>query len=133
MCDRHPRLQTVFAEGGINWGPGALQDAELTYGAHRGIYDIIPKHRPSHYWRHNMYATFQTDAVGLKLLEDIGADRVMWAQDYPHGEGTFGYSASAMRQIVNATTEAQARMILGDTEIGSASCRERVGPYVEIT
>src|SRR3546814_5357793 len=80
ILDRHPRLQIVFAEGGINWVPGALQDEELTYGAHRGIYDIIPKHRPSHYWRHNMYETFQTDADGLKLLEDIGSEPVKWVQ-----------------------------------------------------
>jgi predicted TIM-barrel fold metal-dependent hydrolase len=115
ILDRHPNLRIVFAEGGINWVPGALQDAELTYGAHRKIYDIVPKYRPSHYWSTNMYATFQTDIVGLKLLGDIGADRVMWAQDYPHGEGTFGYTAAAMREIINVTTEQEARMVLGGT------------------
>lgn len=115
ILDRHPELQVVFAEGGINWVPGAIQDAELTFGAHREIYDIIPRHRPGHYWHHNMYATFQTDAVGLKLLDDIGADRVMWAQDYPHGEGTFGYTANAMQDVIGATTEQGARLILGDT------------------
>jgi predicted TIM-barrel fold metal-dependent hydrolase len=115
ILDRHPHLQIVFAEGGINWVAGALQDAELTYGAHKEIFDIIPKYEPRHYWRNNMYATFQTDRIGLQLLGSIGADRVMWAQDYPHGEGTFGYTDEAMHQIVNATTEKEARMILGDT------------------
>jgi predicted TIM-barrel fold metal-dependent hydrolase len=115
ILDRHPALQIVFAEGGINWVPGALQDAELTFGAHREIFDIVPKHRPSHYWRENLYATFQTDAIGLALLDHIGADRVMWAQDYPHGEGTFGYTAEALRAVIEATSEENARLILGDT------------------
>jgi len=115
ILDRHPELRIVFAEGGINWVPGALQDAELTYGAHREIYDIVPKHRPEHYWRTNMYATFQTDPIGFRLLDAIGADRVMWAQDYPHGEGTFGYTAEAMREVLNATTPKEAKTILGDT------------------
>jgi predicted TIM-barrel fold metal-dependent hydrolase len=115
ILDRNPRLKIVFAEGGINWVAGALQDAELTYGAHREIYDIVPKHRPSDYWHENMYATFQTDPAGLRLLDQIGADRVMWAQDYPHGEGTFGYTAEAMQQVAGATTAPQTRMILGDT------------------
>jgi predicted TIM-barrel fold metal-dependent hydrolase len=75
----------------------------------------MPKHRPSWYWRHHCYATFQTDPVGLSLLDRIGADRVMWAQDYPHSEGTFGFSATAMREVLDATTEAEARLILGDT------------------
>jgi predicted TIM-barrel fold metal-dependent hydrolase len=115
ILDRHPSLRIVFAEGGINWVPGALQDAELTYGAHREIFDIVPKRRPTDYWHENLYATFQTDAIGLSLLDRIGADRVMWAQDYPHGEGTFGYTAGALRQIVEATSDADARLILGET------------------
>lgn len=115
ILDRHPSLRIVFAEGGINWVPGALQDAELTYGAHREVFDIVPQHRPSHYWHHNMYATFQTDTVGLRLLDFIGADRIMWAQDYPHGEGTFGYTADALGEVVEATDEAGSRLILGDT------------------
>ncbi len=115
ILDRNPGLRIVFAEGGINWVAGALQDAELTYGTHREIYDIVPRHRPAHYWYNNMYATFQTDLVGLRLLDIIGADRVMWAQDYPHGEGTFGYTAGAVRQVIDAMPEAAARMILGGT------------------
>lgn len=115
VFDRFPRLQVVFAEGGINWVAGALQDCELTYGAHRELFSWDMKHRPSHYWHRNMYATFQTDAVGLRLLDKLGADRVMWAQDYPHSEGTFGYTADAVRQVLDAATEAEARLILGDT------------------
>lgn len=115
ILDRHPRLKIVFAEGGINWIAGALQDAELTYDVHRALFDPMPLHRPSHYWHNNCYATFQTDAVGLKLLDMIGADRVMWAQDYPHSEGTFGYTAKALNEVLQATSEAQARMILGGT------------------
>ena len=115
ILDRHRSLQIVFAEGGINWVPGALQDAELTFGAHREIFDIVPKHRPTDYWHENLYATFQTDALGLGLLDQIGADRVMRAQDYPHGEGTFGYTADALRAVLAATSEDKARLILGDT------------------
>jgi predicted TIM-barrel fold metal-dependent hydrolase len=115
ILDRFPKLRIVFAEGGINWVAGALQDAELTYGAHREIYDWQPKHNPSYYWHNNCYATFQTDKIGLKLLDYIGVDRIMWAQDYPHSEGTFGYTADALQEVLDATTEADACKILGGT------------------
>jgi predicted TIM-barrel fold metal-dependent hydrolase len=115
ILDRHPTLRIVFAEGGINWVAGALQDAELTYGAHLELYDWKPKHRPSHYWYHHCYATFQTDSIGLKLIEQIGADRIMWAQDYPHSEGTFGYTADAVREIIDTVNTDDARRILGGT------------------
>jgi predicted TIM-barrel fold metal-dependent hydrolase len=117
ILDRHPKLQIVFAEGGINWVAGALQDAELTYGAHREIFDWELKHRPSHYWHTNMFATFQTDVVGLRLLDFIGADRVMWAQDYPHSEGTFGFTANAIQEILDVTSADDARKILGGTAL----------------
>lgn len=117
VFDRFPKLQVVFAEGGINWVAGALQDCELTYGAHRELFSWDMKHRPSHYWHHNMYATFQTDAVGLRLLDRLGADRVMWAQDYPHSEGTFGYTAGALHEVLAATSEAEARLILSENAL----------------
>jgi predicted TIM-barrel fold metal-dependent hydrolase len=107
----------VFAEGGINWIAGALQDAELTYGAHRELFGWEMKHRPSYYWQNNMYATFQTDTIGLKLLDYLGADRVMWGQDYPHSEGTFGYTANAINEIVDLTSEADARKILSENAL----------------
>jgi predicted TIM-barrel fold metal-dependent hydrolase len=115
VLDRYPRLRIVFAEAGINWVAGALQDAELTFDVHREMLDPMPKHRPTDYWRNHCYATFQTDAVGLMLLDRLGADRVMWAQDYPHSEGTFGFTASAQQQVLDAVSEADARLILGDT------------------
>lgn len=117
ILDRHPKLRIVFAEGGVNWVAGALQDAELTYDVHRALFDPQPQHRPSYYWHNNCYATFQTDAIGLRLLDSIGADRVMWAQDYPHSEGTFGYTANALSEVLQSTSEADARMILGGTAI----------------
>ena len=115
ILDRHPRLRIVFAEGGINWVAGALQDAELTYDVHRGMFDPQLKHRPSYYWHTNCFATFQTDTVGLRLLDSIGADRVMWAQDYPHSEGTFGFTANAIGEVLESASEADARKILGGT------------------
>lgn len=125
ILDRHPSLRIVFAEGGLNWVAGALQDAELTYGAHRDLYDWPMKHRPTDYWFNHCYATFQTDKVGLRLLDVIGADRIMWAQDYPHSEGTFGYSRAAIQDILDVTSEKDARNILGQTAIELYRLNER--------
>jgi predicted TIM-barrel fold metal-dependent hydrolase len=118
VFDRHPRLQVVFAEGGLAWVPAALQDAELIYDSFGNGEIIEPlEHRPIHYWHTNCYATFQNDPVGLRLLDIIGADRVMWATDYPHSEGSFGYGRSSVNAVVEATSADQARDILGGTAI----------------
>jgi predicted TIM-barrel fold metal-dependent hydrolase len=55
------------------------------------------------------------DPIGLQLLDQIGADRVMWSSDYPHYESTFGYGWTAIEAVLDAVSEDDARMILGGT------------------
>ncbi len=112
VLDRHPNVQIVFAEGGIGWALPWLQDAEAMYDTYNTIIEKID-HRPSHYWRNNCSATFQADALGLSHLDILGADRVMWASDYPHTEGTFGFSSDMMKAIVAQVGDANAKQILG--------------------
>ena len=116
VFDRHPKLNVVFAEGGLAWLLAALQDAEMLYDSfgNGNLLDRI-EHRPSWYWRNHCYATFQNDLVGLKNLDYIGADRIMWGSDYPHTEGTFGYTSRSLQSILDHVPEEQARMIIGGT------------------
>jgi predicted TIM-barrel fold metal-dependent hydrolase len=55
------------------------------------------------------------DTIGLKLLDYIGADRVMWSIDYPHNESTYGFSWQAIQEVLDHVSESDARKILGDT------------------
>ncbi len=115
--DRNPDLELVFAEGQMNWVPGLLQDAELARHGFSELLDYTPKRSPSDYWFRHCYATFMNDLVGLRMLDMIGADRVMWSSDYPHNEGTFGYGYSSMQAVLDAAPEADARRILGGNAI----------------
>jgi len=114
VFDRHPNLQVVFAEGGLAWVPPALQDAEILFDSF-GNGDVIDRleRRPSEYWYENCYATFQSDPLGLRQLDSIGADRCMWATDYPHTEGAYGYGRTSVRMVVDSTIPDDARAILG--------------------
>jgi predicted TIM-barrel fold metal-dependent hydrolase len=58
-----------------------------------------------------------TDPPGLEQLHLIGSDRVMWAADYPHSEGTFGYTRTAIQAVFDATTLQKAQRILGQTAV----------------
>jgi predicted TIM-barrel fold metal-dependent hydrolase len=116
VFDRHPNLKVVFAEGGIAWVPPALQDAEAQWDNFPGILDPL-EHRPSHYWHNHCFATFQNDRLGLSQIDVIGADRVLWASDFPHSEGSYGYGRASMKAVVDAVGEDKARRILGDNAI----------------
>jgi predicted TIM-barrel fold metal-dependent hydrolase len=115
VFDRHPDLKVVFVEADLNWVPGALQTATTIYECYGKLLEPQIEHHPRHYWHNNCYATFMHDPVGLRMLDVIGADRVMWSADYPHQESTFGFSWSAMRDVIDAVDEDQARAILGGT------------------
>lgn len=58
--------------------------------------------------------TFQNDRVGLEQLKYIGVDNVMWAADYPHTEGSFGYASVSQMAVVDAVSQQDARNILGE-------------------
>jgi predicted TIM-barrel fold metal-dependent hydrolase len=116
VFDRHPNLQVVFAEGGLSWVPHALQDAEAFVDNYGDAGEQL-KHRPSHYWKNNCHATFQNDPLGMNQLCYIGADRIMWAADYPHTEGTFGYGQAVVNAIVEKTTVDESRAILGGNAV----------------
>src|SRR5207245_770684 len=44
---------------------------------------------PSEYWKRQCWATYQTDPIGIKLLDELGADRIMWGSDFPHPDGVW--------------------------------------------
>lgn len=117
IFDRNPKLRVVFSEGGISWVPPALQDAEMIYDSYPGLHKPLPKLRPSEYWAKHCAASFMNDRLGLELIDYIGVDNAMWSSDYPHAEGSFGYSASSIQTVLDMVSPEDARKILGGNAI----------------
>ena len=117
IFDRHPRLRVAFVEGGIHWIPGLLQNAEMVIETVGSLLDYTPRKRPSEYWRDHCAATFMYDPSGLRQIDVIGVDNVMWSVDYPHNESTFGFTDRAVAAIVEAVGEADARKIVSENAL----------------
>jgi predicted TIM-barrel fold metal-dependent hydrolase len=119
--ERHPDLRVVLAETGIGWLPYLLERMDDTYDkfmdagdfwrAHGGLPLRMP---PSAYLRRQVWATFQSDRAGLRCLDLIGADRVMWASDYPHADSTWPESRAVIERDFKDVPEAARRQILCD-------------------
>ena len=119
--ERHPGLRIVLAETGIGWLPYMLERMDDTYQrfldaadywrAHGGLRLSMP---PSQYWKRQVWATFQLDLVGLRLVDVLGAGRVMWASDYPHADSTWPDSQQAIEGNFRGVAEATRRRILCD-------------------
>ena len=85
VLEKYPRIRLVLGESGIGWIPYVLwrMDAEWE----DQFKDLSLKMPPSDYWKRQCFATYQTDPIGVKLIDDLGADRIMWGSDFPHPDG----------------------------------------------
>jgi len=83
--ERYPRLKVVLGESGIGWIPYVLNRMDAEWEDQ--FKDLELTMAPSDYWRRQCWATYQTDPIGVKLIDELGADRIMWGSDFPHPDG----------------------------------------------
>ncbi|MBV9950981.1 MAG: amidohydrolase [Acidimicrobiia bacterium] len=113
ILDRHPGIQVGWFEGGINWVPSAIQDAQHIAASFHHMADLEVQKDPQQYWDEHMWASFVLDPLGLELIDRIGADRVMWSTDFPHNESTYGYSNESLASVVQSVGPERAVAVVG--------------------
>jgi len=114
VLERFPKLRFATVEAGIGWVPWLLDAMDEAYRKHHMW--VRPKLQglPSDYYRAHGYSTFQEDAAGLHLAERYGlVENFMWANDYPHHEGTWPHSAEAIERTMDMLDDRQRARILG--------------------
>jgi predicted TIM-barrel fold metal-dependent hydrolase len=87
VLERYPRVRVVLGEAGIGWIPYILWRMDGEWEDQ--FKDLALTMPPSEYWRRQCWATYQTDPVGIKLLDELGVDRIMWGSDFPHPDGVW--------------------------------------------
>jgi predicted TIM-barrel fold metal-dependent hydrolase len=87
VLERHPRMNVVIGESGIGWIPYVLDHMDLEW--EEQFKDLELTMKPSAYWRRQCRATYQTDRIGIRLLDELGEDTVMWGSDFPHPDGVW--------------------------------------------
>jgi predicted TIM-barrel fold metal-dependent hydrolase len=107
--ERHPGLTLVLAESGVGWLPYFLARADLEWRALRGGLDYAPAVPPSELFARQVLATFEEDALGVDLVPLLGAERCMWASDYPHTDSTFPDSRRVVAETLGALPETDVR------------------------
>jgi predicted TIM-barrel fold metal-dependent hydrolase len=98
VLDRWPGLRVVLVEAGVGWIPYFLErlDTMVTNHGWKSFPDHAIKEKPSFYWHRNMAATFEQDITGIRLLDLIGIENLMWATDYPHPDSTWPRSQQVL-------------------------------------
>ena len=114
VFERHPGLQAGLVESGIGFVPWLLETMDYAYKAHHmWVRPVIPE-LPSTYFRAHCFATFQEDHVGLEAAEHYDlVDNLMWANDYPHHEGSWPHSAASIERQMDGLSDDSRAKILG--------------------
>jgi uncharacterized protein len=107
-----PNLKLVFGESGIGWIPYILEHMDLEWEDQ--FKDLTLTMKPSDYWRRNCFATYQSDQVGVKLLDELGEDNIMWGSDFPHPDGVWPDSQEFIAREMVDVSPARKRKIICD-------------------
>ena len=112
---RHPGLRVVIAEGGIGWLAYYLERVDSVFEKQRYWARSQLSEHPSTYFRRQVFATFEEDLAGMRTYDLIGADRIMWASDFPHSDTTYPHSREAIARHFGALPPADRRaMVCGN-------------------
>jgi predicted TIM-barrel fold metal-dependent hydrolase len=115
VLERFPRLQFVTVETGSAWLAWIMTSMDEIFEKHRMWATPRLAERPSDYVRRQGHVTFQNDPVGVHNRVFTGVDALLWGSDYPHPEGTWPHSRTAVEAQTQGVPEGEKRKMLGET------------------
>ncbi len=114
VLEKYSKLKFATIEAGIGWIPWALNAMDEAYKKHHMWARPKLQGLPSDYYRAHGFSSFQEDPAGLALVEGAGlVDNFLWANDYPHHEGTWPHSAEAIERTMGHLKSETRKKLLG--------------------
>lgn len=121
VFEKFPNLRVAAIEGDAGWVPWMMQRMDEAYiKQHFWAFPKL-KELPSQYFKNNCYVSFGEDRAVISLAEEFDiVDNLMWANDYPHHEGTWPRSEQAIyRTLGDKLSEESRAKVLG---LNAAKC-----------
>jgi uncharacterized protein len=110
--ERNPKMRLVLAESGIGWIPYFVARMDQQMEKHvPKAQDYRLKAKPSEIFRRQVYATFEEEPLGPRLIPLLGPGNFMWASDYPHPDSTFPRSKEAIEEAFAGLAEDVVRKV----------------------
>jgi len=106
-------LLTPPNQGQSPQGPTELYFVAGESVAGEGIYDAMDPAVVA-YLDENVWVTFQDDYSVKHVKGGLALDRVMWATDFPHGDGTYPRSREIVADVTEGMTPEVRRRVVHD-------------------
>lgn len=102
VCERFPELRVIFLEANGGWLVSWLE--RLDHHAEIFGWDVPDlKLRPSEYFKRQCWISFDPDESTLAFTANsplCGADRIVWASDYPHPDAKFPGTTEELSEAI---------------------------------
>ncbi len=114
VAERHPHLRFGAIEAGIGWVSWMLESMDEAYRKHHMWQKPKLELLPSEYFRRQGFSSFQEDRSGLDVAREHRLiENFLWANDFPHHEGSWPYSSQAIERTMGKLDDAERAKILG--------------------
>ena len=122
VFDRFPRMRFYFAETQVGWIPHFLDILDDQYDrtihwAERLVGMKKLDRKPSEYIREHFSWGFMRNIAGVRVRDQIGIDKMMWATDFPHAETDWPESQDVIAEIFAGVPEDELAKMLGGNAI----------------
>jgi len=114
VFERNPKLQVVAVESDASWVPHFLTRMDNSYHRYFYMENVTLPEEPSAYFRRNVYVTMQDDYPVGQMTHILPMDRVLWANDFPHGDAIWPYSSDVLRRLTKDMSDEHIKMIVHD-------------------
>lgn len=115
VLDRYPDLQVVFLEANGGWIVPWLERLDHHYEIYAWDVPWL-KQPPSEIFRRQCYISFDADESTLAFTARsplVGADRIVWASDFPHPDAKFPGTTALLAEAVAELPLADQQLIAG--------------------
>jgi predicted TIM-barrel fold metal-dependent hydrolase len=128
--ERHPHMRVAFLESGTGWLPYWLArldgHVEWMQDSETAGLSLTPS---EYFERQCVICTDPDDPLAAWVAEEVGADHVMWASDFPHPDALYPEAVTAFlhESEEHGMPEADAATVLWDTPVEFYGLEARFG------
>jgi uncharacterized protein len=97
---RHPKLRVAFLEANCTWLPWLLWRLDEGWEREGDVWAKDLSRKPSDYFKKQCFVSVEPDEDGVRYVIDyVGADRLVFSTDYPHGDSKFPEAVQSFLQL----------------------------------
>ena len=119
VCERFPSAKFIFLEANGGWLVPWLE--RLDHHCRKFQWEVTDLSLlPSEYMKRQCWISFDPDEAMLRTTAEsplVGADRIIWASDYPHPDAKFPGVTEELTEALEGLSQDQKRQITSESAI----------------